>query len=126
MHYRRWRTGPPRAVCYHSREPCPASGEDKLATQKELSDFLASVERRAFKQCVYAVQEEQAARVAALKQSRDGARVAKALGDLKDAARGSGGLMEPILEASRAYATLGEMCDALREVWGEYEEPPVF
>jgi RNA polymerase sigma-70 factor (ECF subfamily) len=37
------------------------SGEQKLATQKELSDFLASVERRAFKQCVYAVHEEQAA-----------------------------------------------------------------
>ena len=36
-------------------------GEQKLATQKEMSDFLASVERRAFKQCVYAVQEEQAA-----------------------------------------------------------------
>ena len=34
--------------------------------------------------------------------------------------------MPPILEAARAYATLGEMCDALREVWGEYEEPPVF
>jgi RNA polymerase sigma-70 factor (ECF subfamily) len=38
-----------------------APGETKLATQKEMSDFLASVERRAFKQCVYAVQEEQAA-----------------------------------------------------------------
>jgi methylmalonyl-CoA mutase N-terminal domain/subunit len=34
--------------------------------------------------------------------------------------------MYPILEAARAYATLGEMCDALREVWGEYVEPPVF
>ncbi len=32
--------------------------------------------------------------------------------------------MPPILEAVRAYATLGEMCDALREVWGEYEEIP--
>ena len=40
----------------------------------------------------------------------------------KDAARGTDNLMYPILEASRAYATLGEMCDALREVWGEYEE----
>ena len=30
--------------------------------------------------------------------------------------------MPPILDAVRAYATLGEMCDALREVWGEYEE----
>ncbi len=72
------------------------------------------------------VAEEQAARVAALKASRDNRAVARALAGLKDAARGTDNVMPPILEASRAYATLGEMCDALREVWGEYEEPPVF
>jgi len=33
--------------------------------------------------------------------------------------------MPPLLDAVRAYATLGEMCDALRVVWGEYEETPV-
>ena len=33
--------------------------------------------------------------------------------------------MPRILDAVRAYATLGEMCDALRVVWGEYEETPV-
>jgi RNA polymerase sigma-70 factor, ECF subfamily len=49
------------AVCYHSREPRARRPENTLATPKELSDFLASVERRAFKQCVYAVQEEQSA-----------------------------------------------------------------
>jgi RNA polymerase sigma-70 factor (ECF subfamily) len=43
------------------RKPARPSPEKNLATQKELSDFLASVERRAFKQCVYAVHEEQAA-----------------------------------------------------------------
>ena len=48
-------------VCYHSREPRARAPENTLATPKELSDFLASVERRAFKQCVYAVHEEQAA-----------------------------------------------------------------
>jgi methylmalonyl-CoA mutase, N-terminal domain len=72
------------------------------------------------------VAQEQIARVGALKATRDDARVLKALQDLKEAARGTGNLMYPILEASRAYATLGEMCDALREVWGEYEEPPIF
>ena len=46
--------------------------------------------------------------------------------DLQEAARGTDNLMYPILEAPRAYATLGEMCDALREVWGEYEEAPDF
>ena len=34
-------------------------------------------------------------------------------------------LMPPILDAVRAYATVGEMCDALRDVWGEYEEVPI-
>jgi methylmalonyl-CoA mutase N-terminal domain/subunit len=72
------------------------------------------------------VGEEQLASVEGLKRRRDNASVERALGGLKAAARGSDNLMYPILEASRAYATLGEMCDALREVFGEYEEPPVF
>jgi methylmalonyl-CoA mutase N-terminal domain/subunit len=72
------------------------------------------------------VAEEQIAGVGALKAARDNERVRQALSGLQEAARGTGNLMYPILEASRAYATLGEMCDALREVWGEYVEPPVF
>jgi methylmalonyl-CoA mutase N-terminal domain/subunit len=72
------------------------------------------------------VAEQQNASVDALKRSRDNGRVQRALQDLKETARGTGNLMPPIIEASRAYATLGEMCDALREVFGEYEEPPVF
>jgi methylmalonyl-CoA mutase N-terminal domain/subunit len=64
-------------------------------------------------------------RLAALKQSRDNDRVQRALAALKDVAAGSGNTMAPLLECVRAYATVGEMCDALREVWGEYEEVPV-
>ena len=64
--------------------------------------------------------------MAALKATRDNGRVERALEGLKDAARGKDNVMVPILEASRAYATLGEMCDALREVWGEYVEAPSF
>jgi methylmalonyl-CoA mutase N-terminal domain/subunit len=73
-----------------------------------------------------AVERAHVASVTAVRERRDGARVRQALEDLKDAARGTDNLMPPILEASRAYATLGEMCDALREVFGEYEEAPVF
>jgi methylmalonyl-CoA mutase N-terminal domain/subunit len=73
-----------------------------------------------------AVEREEVARVQALRAERDARAVAGALADLKDAARGTGNLMPPILEASRRYATIGEMCDALREVFGEYEEPPIF
>ena len=52
-------------------------------------------------------------------------RVSGALDALRDAAATGGNLMPPILDAVRAYATVGEMCDALRDVWGEYEEIPV-
>jgi methylmalonyl-CoA mutase N-terminal domain/subunit len=72
------------------------------------------------------VAEEQTAGLEALKARRDGDAVKRALDGLRETARGTGNLMYPILEAARAYATLGEMCDALREVWGEYVEPPVF
>jgi methylmalonyl-CoA mutase N-terminal domain/subunit len=73
-----------------------------------------------------AVERAHVASVTALRERRDSARARLALEDLKDAARGTDNLMPPILDASRAYATLGEMCDALRDVFGEYEEPPVF
>jgi methylmalonyl-CoA mutase N-terminal domain/subunit len=69
---------------------------------------------------------EQVERVRTLRQRRDHARVTRALADLSAAARGTDNLMPPILEASRAYATVGEMCDALRDVFGEYHEQPIF
>jgi methylmalonyl-CoA mutase N-terminal domain/subunit len=72
------------------------------------------------------VEKEHVSSVTALRERRDRAGVRQTLEDLKDAARGSDNLMPPIIAAARAYATLGEMCDALREVFGEYEEPPVF
>jgi len=49
-----------------------------------------------------------------------------ALHRIRSAAAGPDNLMPPILDAVRAYATLGEMCDVLREVWGEWEEEAVF
>src|SRR6266446_58619 len=72
------------------------------------------------------VAQSQTASVQRLKATRDNARVAKCLEDLKTAALGTTNVMYPILDCARAYATLGEMCDALREVWGEYQEPPTF
>ncbi len=69
--------------------------------------------------------DRQLARLAELKKTRDNDRVKRALDGLREAARGKDNTMPPLLEAVRAYATVGEMCDALREVWGEYEEVPV-
>jgi methylmalonyl-CoA mutase N-terminal domain/subunit len=68
--------------------------------------------------------EAQLARLAEVRRRRDQARVDRALGALAQAARGTENTMYPLLECVRAYATVGEMCDALRQVWGEYEEVP--
>jgi methylmalonyl-CoA mutase N-terminal domain/subunit len=74
-----------------------------------------------------ALERKQIDRVQALRSKRDSVAVETALGRLKQAAaREDQNLMPPLLEASRAYATLGEMCDSLREVWGVWTETPVF
>jgi len=67
----------------------------------------------------------QLARLNDLKRTRDGGLVARSLDALRDAARGTANTMYPLLDCARAYATVGEMCDALRDVWGEYEEEPL-
>jgi methylmalonyl-CoA mutase N-terminal domain/subunit len=69
--------------------------------------------------------ERQLAKFEQVKTSRDRERVSRSLDALRTAARERANVMPPILDAVRAYATLGEMCDALRDVWGEYEEVPV-
>ena len=62
-----------------------------------------------------------------MRAARDSAAAEAALARLKeDAAHADRNLMEPIMDASRAYVTMGEMCDALREVWGTWRETPVF
>jgi methylmalonyl-CoA mutase N-terminal domain/subunit len=70
-----------------------------------------------------AVGEKQLARLKELKDTRDDAAVKQALAELKTAAQGADNLMPPILKAVKAPATLGEICDTLREIFGEYEAP---
>jgi methylmalonyl-CoA mutase N-terminal domain/subunit len=70
---------------------------------------------------------EQIERVQALRGRRDSAAVEAALARLKQAAaRDRDNLMPPLVDAAKAYVTLGEMCDALREAWGTWTETPVF
>ncbi len=74
-----------------------------------------------------ALEQQQIERVTAVKAGRDSAVVETRLTALKEAAAKQGvNLMPPIIEASRDYVTMGEMCDALREVWGVWRETPVF
>jgi methylmalonyl-CoA mutase N-terminal domain/subunit len=74
-----------------------------------------------------ALEQKQIERVQAVRGRRDSVAAEAALARLKeDAAHEDRNLMEPIMDASRAYVTMGEMCDALREVWGTWRETPVF
>jgi len=73
-----------------------------------------------------AIEKERAQELQELRNQRDNAKVQAALNALRIAARGTENLMPYILEAVRAYATLGEMVQILREEFGEYQEKPVF
>jgi methylmalonyl-CoA mutase N-terminal domain/subunit len=74
-----------------------------------------------------ALEKQQIDRVQALRARRDSAAVEQALARLKDDAAHDGrNLMHPIMDAARVYVTMGEMCDAWREVWGTWRETPVF
>jgi methylmalonyl-CoA mutase N-terminal domain/subunit len=71
-------------------------------------------------------EEEQRARVAEVKKNRDNRAVVQKLKELQLAAKNGKNLMPCLLDATREYATLGEMVDALKEVYGEYQEPVIF
>jgi len=73
-----------------------------------------------------AIESEQAQRLALLRASRDKAAHRIALDDLKEAATGDRNLLYPMREALRARATVGEVCDAFREVYGVYKPPDAF
>jgi len=74
-----------------------------------------------------ALEQKQIDRVQALRARRDSAEVEQALARLKEGSlRDDVNLMPLIVDAARAYVTMGEMCDALRETWGIWRETPVF
>ncbi len=72
------------------------------------------------------VEREQNRVLGARRAGRDQAEVDRALADMVEVARGEGNLIEPMLAAVRAEATLGEICGVLRQEWGGYTEPARF
>ncbi|HEY9243917.1 MAG TPA: methylmalonyl-CoA mutase family protein [Streptosporangiaceae bacterium] len=72
------------------------------------------------------VERDQAAELARRRAARDQAAVDAALARMLAAARSGANMIPPMLEAARAEATLGEICDALRTEWGSYSEAPAF
>ncbi len=67
-----------------------------------------------------AIEQRQREKLARLREERDGAAVTAALARLRETAEGTGNVLPPMKEALRARATVGEVCGALRDVWGTY------
>jgi methylmalonyl-CoA mutase N-terminal domain/subunit len=72
------------------------------------------------------VEQEQRESLRRLREQRDNEKVKRSLEDLAEAARGTANVMPRILECARSLATLGEICDVFREVYGKWEEPKIF
>jgi methylmalonyl-CoA mutase N-terminal domain/subunit len=100
--------------------------EEKRQVVVGVNDFVSE---EAVRVPVFVVDErlsqEQCERLHAVRARRDGAAVLAALRDLKGVATGAGNLFPPILAAVRAYATVGEICDTLRRVFGVHQETVV-
>ncbi|MBI4759463.1 MAG: methylmalonyl-CoA mutase, partial [Chloroflexi bacterium] len=71
-------------------------------------------------------ERKQRARLARVKAERDNEAVARTLEAVRHAAQGKENLMPHFIDAVKAYATLGEICDVLREVFGLYREPAIW
>ena len=90
-------------------------GMNKFVTHEPFTGKLLRVDPQ--------VREEQAAALAQLRANRDQTAVDQGLAALKAAAQDDSNLMPHFLACVRAYATLGEICDTLRGVFGEYRAP---
>jgi methylmalonyl-CoA mutase, N-terminal domain len=73
-----------------------------------------------------AIEAQQAERLAYLRAGRDSAEVTRRLDDVRRAAQGDANLLYPLREALRALATVGEVSNALRDVWGVYRPPEIY
>jgi methylmalonyl-CoA mutase N-terminal domain/subunit len=73
-----------------------------------------------------AIEARQVKRLQNLKKERNGKTVGETLDYVREVAKGDGNLVSPVLEAVRAYATIGEICGILREVFGEYQAREYF
>jgi methylmalonyl-CoA mutase, N-terminal domain len=113
---------------YPHREIAEAAYKYQMAVDRKekiivgVNDYVAEEKGIEILQIDETVAERQAAGLRKLRAERSGAEVERRLDALRKAAAGTANLMPHIYDAVKAYATLGEICDAMREVFGIYEE----
>jgi methylmalonyl-CoA mutase N-terminal domain/subunit len=96
--------------------------EKKQRTIVGLNDFVQDAPPVPVMSIDPRIERDQVERVRAVRAKRDGAKHAAALQTIENAATGKDNLLPPILEAVKAYATVGEIAGVLRGVWGEHVE----
>jgi methylmalonyl-CoA mutase N-terminal domain/subunit len=113
---------------YPQREIAEASYRYQMAVDKKekiivgVNDFVSEEKPLETLQIDETVAQRQAERLRKLRAERSQAEVDRRLNALRNAAKGTENLMPFIFDAVKSYATLGEICDAMRDVFGTYEE----
>jgi methylmalonyl-CoA mutase N-terminal domain/subunit len=113
---------------YPQREIAEASYKYQVAVDKKekiivgVNDYVAQEKPLDILQIDESVARRQAERLSKLRADRSKAEVDRRLNALRKAAEGKDNLMPFLFDAVKAYATVGEVCDTLREVFGTYEE----
>lgn len=112
-----------REMAAHAYEDLTAieTGKKTVIGVNKYTDNKGAAEGESLKADL-SVGERQIKRVNAMKAKRDQAAVDKALGELKEACKGEENLMPYLIAAVKTYATLGEICGVMREVFGEYKQ----
>ncbi len=112
-----------REMAAHAYEDLTAieTGKKTVIGVNKYADNKGAVEGESLKADL-SVGERQVKRVDAMKAKRDQAAVDKALAELKEACQGEENLMPYLIAAVKTYATLGEICGVMREVFGEYKQ----
>jgi methylmalonyl-CoA mutase N-terminal domain/subunit len=116
---------------YPQREIGEASYRYQLEVDRKekivvgVNDYVSNEKPIDILQIGDSVGAQQAERLRALRAARSNDEVARRLATLRTAARGDENLMPHIYEAVKAYATVGEICAALREVFGSYQETAI-
>jgi len=113
---------------YPQREIAEASYRYQMAVDKKekiivgVNDFVSEEKPLEILQIDETVAHRQAERLRKLRADRSQAEVDRRLSALRNAAKGTENLMPFIFDAVKSYATLGEICDAMRDIFGTYEE----
>ncbi len=110
-------------AAYHYQKQIEAGERVVVGVNKYVTEEDIPVEILEIDEELERLQIEKTRRI---KEERDAARVAACLERLEAACTGSENVMEPLIEAARAYATLQEMCDVFRKVFGEYRDPGIY